>query len=394
MKKIYLDYAATTPCHPEVIEEMLPFFNQIYGNPSSVYQLAQKAKGAIEEAREKVARLLNAEPEEIIFTSGGTEADNMAIKGVAFANKKRGNHIITSKIEHHAVINTCKWLEKQGLKVTYISVDKFGVIDLDELRKSLTDKTILISIMHANNEVGTIEPIQEIAKIARERGIYFHTDAVQTAGKVPIDVKESGIDMLSLSGHKLYGPKGIGALYVRKGVKISPLIHGGHHERNRRAGTENVPGIVGLGKACEIASKEMANEEKRLRELRDKLYKGLNERIDDIILNGHPQHRLPGILNICVKYVEGESMLINLDLEGICVSSGSACTSGSLEPSHVLLAMGVPAEVAHGSLRFSLGRNTTQKDIDRVISVLPSIVEKLRAISPFGKEAKSKEYRG
>jgi len=394
MKKIYLDYAATTPCHPEVIEEMLPFFNQIYGNPSSVYQLAQKAKGAIEEAREKVARLLNAEPEEIIFTSGGTEADNMAIKGVAFANKKRGNHIITSKIEHHAVINTCKWLEKQGLKVTYISVDKFGVIDLDELRKSLTDKTILISIMHANNEVGTIEPIQEIAKIARERGIYFHTDAVQTAGKVPIDVKESGIDMLSLSGHKLYGPKGIGALYVRKGVKISPLIHGGHHERNRRAGTENVPGIVGLGKACEIASKEMANEEKRLRELRDKLYKGLNERIDDIILNGHPHRRLPGILNICVKYVEGESMLINLDLEGICVSSGSACTSGSLEPSHVLLAMGVPAEVAHGSLRFSLGRNTTQKDIDRVISVLPSIVEKLRAISPFGKEAKSKEYRG
>ncbi|MCD6575271.1 cysteine desulfurase NifS [Candidatus Aerophobetes bacterium] len=394
MKKIYLDYAATTPCHPEVIEEMLPFFNQIYGNPSSVYQLAQKAKGAIEEAREKVARLLNAEPEEIIFTGGGTEADNMAIKGVAFANKKRGNHIITSRIEHHAVINTCKWLEKQGLKVTYISVDKFGVIDLDELRKSLTDKTILISIMHANNEVGTIEPIQEIAKIARERGIYFHTDAVQTAGKVPIDVKESGIDMLSLSGHKLYGPKGIGALYVRKGVKISPLIHGGHHERNRRAGTENVPGIVGLGKACEIASKEMANEEKRLRELRDKLYKGLNERIDDIILNGHPHRRLPGILNICVKYVEGESMLINLDLEGICVSSGSACTSGSLEPSHVLLAMGVPAEVAHGSLRFSLGRNTTQKDIDRVISVLPSIVEKLRAISPFGKEAKSKEYRG
>lgn len=394
MKKIYLDYAATTPCHPEVIEEMLPFFNQIYGNPSSVYQLAQKAKGAIEEAREKVARLLNAEPEEIIFTGGGTEADNTAIKGVAFANKKRGNHIITSRIEHHAVINTCKWLEKQGLKVTYISVDKFGVIDLDELRKSLTDKTILISIMHANNEVGTIEPVQEIAKIARERGIYFHTDAVQTAGKVPIDVKESGIDMLSLSGHKLYGPKGIGALYVRKGVKISPLIHGGHHERNRRAGTENVPGIVGLGKACEIASKEMANEEKRLRELRDKLYKGLNERIDDIILNGHPHRRLPGILNICVKYVEGESMLINLDLEGICVSSGSACTSGSLEPSHVLLAMGVPAEVAHGSLRFSLGRNTTQKDIDRVISVLPPIVEKLRAISPFGKETKLKEYRG
>jgi len=394
MKKIYLDYAATTPTHPEVIKEMFPFFSEVYGNPSSIYQLAQKAKRAVEEAREKVARFLNAKTEEIIFTSGGTEADNMALKGVAFANKKRGNHIVTSRIEHHAVLNTCKWLEKQGFKVTYIPVDRYGVVDFDELRKSLTDKTILVSIMYANNEVGTIEPISEIARITKERGIYFHTDAVQIVGKIPVDVEKLGVDLLSLSAHKLYGPKGVGALYMRKGVKISSLIHGGHHERNKRAGTENVPGIVGLGKACEIAAKEMATEEKRLKILRDRLYKGLNRRIDEIFLNGHPQNRLPGILNICIKYVEGESMLINLDLEGVCASSGSACTSSSLEPSHVLLAMGIPPEIAHGSLRFSLGRDTTEGDIDRVIEVLPPIVEKLRVMSPFGKKAKSGEYRG
>lgn len=394
MKKIYLDYAATTPTHPEVIKEMFPFFSEVYGNPSSIYQLAQKAKRAVEEAREKVARFLNAKTEEIIFTSGGTEADNMALKGIAFANKKRGNHIVTSKIEHHAVLNTCKWLEKQGFKVTYIPVDRYGVVDFDELRKSLTDKTILVSVMYANNEVGTIEPISEIARITKERGIYFHTDAVQIVGKIPVDVEKLGVDLLSLSAHKLYGPKGVGALYMRKGVKISSLIHGGHHERNKRAGTENVPGIVGLGKACEIAAKEMATEEKRLKILRDRLYKGLNSRIDEIFLNGHPQNRLPGILNICIKYVEGESMLINLDLEGVCASSGSACTSSSLEPSHVLLAMGIPPEIAHGSLRFSLGRDTTEGDIDRVIEVLPPIVEKLRVMSPFGKKAKSGEYRG
>jgi len=393
VKIIYLDYAATTPTHPEVMKEMLPYFNQIYGNPSSIYQLAQRAKGAVEEARKKVAELINAKPEEIIFTSGGTEADNLAIKGVAWANKKKGNHIITSKIEHHAVLNTCKWLEKQGFKVTYISVDKYGIINLDELKDSLTDKTILISIMHANNEVGTIQPLLEISKIAQRRGIYFHTDAVQTVGKVPTDVKESGVDLLSLSGHKLYGPKGVGALYIRKGVKVLPLIHGGHHERNKRAGTENVPGIVGLGKACELAAREMATERRKLEMLRDRLYEGLSEQIEDIVLNGHPQNRLPGNLNICVKYVEGESMLINLDLEGICASSGSACTSGSLEPSHVLLAMGIPPEIAHGSLRFSLGRDTTEKEIDRVIEVLPPIVKKLRAMSPFSK-VKSGEYRG
>ena len=317
MREIYLDYAATTPTHPEVVEEMLPFFNQIYGNPSSIYQLSQRAKGAIEKAREKVADLLNARPEEIIFTSGGTEADNMALKGIAFANRKRGNHIVTSKIEHNAILNTCRWLEKQGFKVTYISVDKYGVVDLDELKQSLTDKTILISIMHANNEVGTVEPILEIATIAREKGIYFHTDAVQTVGKIPVDVKSLGVDLLSLSGHKIYGPKGIGALYIKKGTRIDPVIHGGHHERNKRAGTENVPGIVGLGKACEIAMQEMNFEADRVGKLRDMLYQGLKEKIDEIILNGHPQKRLPGILNICVKYVECESMLINLDLEGI-----------------------------------------------------------------------------
>jgi len=390
MKKIYLDYAATTPTRPEVIKKMLPFFDKICGNPSSLYQLAQRAKGAMEEAREKVAELINAKLEEIIFTSGGTEADNMAIKGVAFANKKKGNHIITSKIEHHAVLNTCKWLEKQGFRVSYIDVDRYGVVSLDQLRDSLTDKTILISIMHANNEVGTIEPIERISKIAKERGVYFHTDAVQTVGKIPVDVEKLGVDLLSLSAHKIYGPKGVGALYARKGVRISPIIHGGHHERNRRAGTENVPGIVGFGEACKLAAKEMANEGKRLKALTDKLYEGLKERIDEVILNGHPQKRLPGILNICVKYVEGESMLINLDLEGIYASSGSACTSGSLEPSHVLLAMGVPPEVAHGSLRFSLGRQTTEEDIERVIEVLPPIVNKLRAMSPFGKKVKSR----
>lgn len=386
MRKIYLDYAATTPTHPEVIKKMLPFFDQLYGNPSSIYQLAQRAKGQVEEAREKVAALINAGVEEIIFTSGGTEADNMALKGISYANREKGNHIVTSKIEHHAVLNTCRWLEKQGFKITYVDVDRYGMVNLDQLKDSLTDRTILISIMHANNELGTIEPVQEISRIARERGICFHTDAVQTVGKLPVDVKELGVDLLSLSAHKIYGPKGTGALYIRKGVKISPLIHGGHHERGKRAGTENVPGIVGLGKACEIAAEQMAAEEEKLESLRDRLYEGLCKRIDEVVLNTHPRRRLPGVLNICVKYVEGESMLINLDLEGIYASSGSACTSGSLEPSHVLLAIGIPPEVSHGSLRFSLGRETMREDIERVIEVLPSIVEKLRLMSPFGKE--------
>lgn len=380
---VYMDYNATTPTDERVLEEMLPFFKDIYGNPSSIYSLAQRAKKAIDEAREKLATLLNADPKEIIFTSGGTEADNWAIKGIAYANQDRGKHIITSQIEHHAVLNTCKFLEKQGFRVTYLPVDRYGVVDLDVLKQSITPETILISIMFANNEVGTIQPIKEIAEIAKKQGIYFHTDAVQAVGKIAVDVEELGVDLLSLSAHKFYGPKGIGALYVRRGVKIVPLLHGGEQERGRRAGTENVPGIVGLGKAAEIAGKEMEEEERRVKILRDKLEKKLVEKIPEIIVNGHPQKRLYNTLSICVKYVEGESMLINLDKEGICASSGSACTSSSLEPSHVLLAMGIPPEIAHGSLRFSLGKFNGEADVEKVSEVLPKIVEDLRKISPF-----------
>ena len=384
-RPIYLDHNATTPTDPRVIEAMLPYFSYQYGNPSSIYRLAREANESKEQAREKVAKLLGAKPEEVVFTSGGTEADNFAIKGIACANKERGNHIITSKIEHHAALNTCKWFEKHGFKVTYIGVDRYGIVDLDELECAITNKTILITIMHANNEIGTIEPIGEISTITKEKGIYFHTDAIQTVGKIPVDVNKLGVNLLSLSGHKFYGPKGIGALYIRKGTKIAPLLHGGHHERNRRAGTENVPGIVGLGKACEIAVEER-EEEDRLKALRDSLEEAIVGEIDDVIINGHQEKRLAGTLNICVKYVEGESMLLNLDYEGIAASSGSACTSGSLEPSHVLLALGIPPEVAHGSLRFSLGRDNTEEDINRVIEVLPPIVKKLRAMSPFGRD--------
>lgn len=384
MKKlIYLDHNATTKVDERVVKEMFPYFTQEYGNPSSIYKFARSAEEAKEKARERVASLLGAKESEIIFTSGGTEAINFALKGVAFANKHKGRHIITSKIEHHAVLNSCKWLERNGFEVSYIGVDKYGVVDLGELEDSIREDTILISIMHANNEVGTIEPIKEIAKIAHNKGIYFHTDAVQTVGKSEVKVDELEVDLLSLSGHKFYGPKGVGALYVRRGVKIDSLLHGGAHERRRRAGTENIPGIVGLGKACEIAMKEKEEIAKKVKSLRDKLYTGLKERIEEIILNGHPENRLPHTLNICVKYVEGESMLLNLDYEGIAVSSGSACTSGSLEPSHVLLAMGVPPDVAQGSLRFSLGKENTEEEIEKVIEVLPQIVKKLRHLSPF-----------
>ena len=380
---IYLDHNATTPTDLRVVEAMKPYFSKAYGNPSSIYKFAQEAREALEVARAKVARILNAKPEEIVFTSGGTEADNFAIKGVAYANKEKGNHIIASKIEHHAVLNTCKWLEKQGFKVTYIGVNNYGIVDLDELRDAITDKTILITVMHANNEVGTIEPISEIAKPAKEKNIYFHTDAVQSVGKIPTDVNELGVDLLSLSGHKFYGSKGVGALFIRKGTKIAPLLHGGGHERNRRAGTENIPGIVGLGKTCEIAMEEREEEAKRLKTLRDRLENAVVKKIDDVIINGHPEKRLAGTLNICIKYVEGESMLLHLDNEGIAATSGSACTSGSLDPSHVLLALGIPPEVAHGSIRFSLGRDNTDEDIDHVIEVLPPIVKKLRAMSPL-----------
>ena len=380
---IYLDHNSTTPTHPAVMEAMLPFFSDLYGNPSSVYKLARKSREAMDEARKSVANLLGASPEEIIFTSGGTESDNLAIKGVAYAAREKGNHIITSQIEHHAVLNCCKALEKDGFEVSYIGVDKFGIIDLDELKEAVKDDTILITIMHANNETGVIEPLQDIAKIAREKGVPLHTDAIQTVGKMPVDVNDPGLDLLSLSGHKIYGPKGIGALYLRKGTKIARLVDGGHHEKNRRPGTENVPGIVGLGKACEIATQKEQGGEAEMKRLRDKLQQGIVEKVPDVIINGHPEKRLTNTINLCVKFVEGESILLHLDAMGIAASSGSACTSDSLEASHVLKAMGVPVEVAHGSIRFSLGRDNTEEEIDRVLEVFPGIVEKLRTMSPL-----------
>jgi cysteine desulfurase len=388
MKQIYLDYAATTPTHPEVVKAMLPYFTEAFGNPSGIYTYGQEAKGAIEEARSKVADLIGARDEEIVFTSGGTEADNFALKGVAFANQNKGNHIITSSIEHHAVIETCKFLERKGFSVTYLPVDGYGLVDPDDVRKAVTDKTILISVMHANNEVGTIEPITEIGKIAKETGIYFHTDAVQTVGHIPVNVNELGVDLLSMSVHKLYGPKGVGALYIRKGTKLVSHMHGGGQERERRASTENVPGIVGFGRAAELAQREMSEEAKRLAYLRDQLIKGLQERIDHIRLNGHPLRRLPNNVNVSVDFVEGESMCLNLDLEGVCVSTGSACSSSSLESSHVLLAMGLPPEQARGSLRLTLGKWTTEEEIARVLEVLPRIVTRLRAMSPLLKNRK------
>lgn len=388
MKRIYLDYAATTPTRPEVVAAMLPYFTEAFGNPSSIYSCGQEAKGAIEEARVKVAKLIGARDEEIVFTSGGTEADNFALKGVAFDNESRGNHIITSPIEHHAVLETGKFLEKRGFRVTCLPVDKYGIVDPGHVKKAITDKTILISVMHANNEVGTIEPIAEIGKIAREAGVYFHTDAVQTAGHIPVDVNELGVDLLSMSAHKLYGPKGIGALYIRKGTKLTPFMHGGEQEKRRRASTENVPGIVGFGRAAELARQEMDEEVPRLTHLRDQLIKGLMERIDHIRLNGHHLSRLPNNVNVSIDFVEGESILLNLDLEGICASTGSACSSSSLEPSYVLLAMGLPHEQAHGSLRLTLGKWTDEEDISRVLEVLPRVIAKLRAMSPLWKDRK------
>jgi len=385
MKRIYLDYAATTPVHPDVLQTMLPYFTESYGNPSSIHYFGQDAKVSMGRARENVAALINARPEEIVFTSGGSEADNLAIKGVAFALEEKGKHIITSVIEHHAVLESLHFLEKRGFRVTYLPVDRYGVVDPRDVEAAIADDTILISIMHANNEVGTIQPIGEIGAIAKQRGVYLHTDAVQTVGHVPIDVNEMNIDLLSTSAHKLYGPKGVGALYVRKGTRLVSLIHGGEQERRRRASTENIPGIVGFGKAAEIALGEMEEESARIVALRDRLIEGLLTRIDDARLNGHPTQRLPNNVNVSVKYIEGESMLLNLDMEGIGASTGSACSSGTLEPSHVLLALGLSHEEAHGSLRFSLGRESTDEDVDRVLEALPSIVSKLRAMSPLFK---------
>ncbi len=383
MKQIYLDYAATTPTHPEVVKAMLPYFTEVFGNPSSIYYCGQEAKGAIEQARIKVTDLIGARDDEIVFTSGGTEADNFALKGVAYANESKGNHIITSPVEHHAVIETCKYLQRNGFNVTYLPVDEYGLVTPDDVKKAITNKTILISVMHGSNEIGTIQPIAEIGKIAKEAGVYFHTDAVQTAGHLPINVDELGVDLLAISAHKLYGPKGVGALYIRKGTKLISFMHGGDQERKRRASTENVPAIVGLAKAVELAQQEMSQETERLTYLRDQLIRGLMERIDHIKLNGHPSNRLPNNVNVSIDFIEGEAMCLNLDLEGICASTGSACSSASLEPSHVLLAMGLSHEQAHGSLRFSLGKWTTEEEIDRVLEVLPRIVAKLRAMSPL-----------
>lgn len=404
MKRIYLDYAATTPVEPQVVKAMEPFFNRVFGNPSSLHWFGQEAQQATEEARAKVAHLIGAQAAEIVFTSGGTEADNLALKGIAYALKERGNHIITSTIEHHAVLNPCKFLEKQGFRVTYLPVDKDGLVDPEDVRKSITDQTILVSIMHANNEIGTIQPIQEISKLISEfrkqkvenrsnkdSGFYFldsnfplfHSDAVQTVGHLPINVNDLGVDLLSISAHKLYGPKGVGALYLRRGVKLEPLLHGGEQENNRRASTENLAGIVGFGKACEIAEGELDSEGKRLKDLHDYLIKNILEKIPGSRLNGHPTRRLPNNVNVSIEGVEGESMLVSLDMVGVAVSTGSACSSKVLEPSHVLMAMGLSPEVAHSSLRFSLGKETTKKDLDYTISELVKIVKRLQKISPL-----------
>lgn len=386
MNRIYLDHAATTPVKPEVLDAMMPYFTQSFGNPSSIYQVAQINKKAIDDARETIAKHLGANTNEIFFTSGGTEADNWAIKGIVEANKNKGNHIITTKIEHHAVLHTCEYLEKQGFEVTYLDVNEEGVIDLEALKAAIKDTTILISIMYANNEVGTIMPIKEIGAIAKEHGIAFHTDAVQAIGQVRIDVKEQNIDALSLSGHKIYGPKGIGVLYIRRGLRITNLIHGGAQERGRRAGTENVPAIVGIAKAMELAYTDFEAKNERIKGLRDKLMNGILESIPYSKLNGSSINRLVNNVNIGFEFVEGESLLLLLDMNGVAASSGSACTSGSLDPSHVLLALGLPHEKAHGSLRLTLGEGTTEQEVDYVLEKLPAIVQRMRDMSPLYEE--------
>jgi cysteine desulfurase len=382
-RTIYMDHSATTFVKPEVLEVMIPWFTKHFGNPSSIYSIARESKKAIDAARVKTAKGLGADPDEIYYTSGGSESDNWAIKGVALANRKRGNHIITTQIEHHAVLHTCQFLEKEGFEITYLPVDRYGLVNPADLEKAITDKTILISIMYANNEIGTIEPITELGAIARKHKVYFHTDAVQAIGNIPIDVKSQNIDLLSLSAHKFYGPKGAGALYIRKGVRIENLIHGGGQERRRRAGTENIAGIVGLGQAIEMATMDIPGHNAKIQLMRDRLIKGVLEKIPNARLNGHPEKRLPGNFNVSFEFIEGESMLLWLDDEGICASTGSACTSGSLEPSHVLLATGLPVEISHGSLRLSLGDANTIEDVDFVLEVLPKVVKKLRDMSPL-----------
>lgn len=385
---VYMDHAATTSIKPEVVETMLPFLKDHFGNPSSLYSIGREAKEAVENAREKLAKALGARPEEIYFTSGGTESDNWAVKGTAFAGRKKGKHIITTPVEHHAVLYPCEYLETQGFEVTYLPVDKYGLVNPSELEAAIRKDTILISVMYANNEIGTIEPIPEIGKIAREHEIPFHTDAVQAIGNISLDLhgKDKDVDMLSLSSHKFYGPKGIGALYIMEGIEIDNYMHGGAQERKKRAGTENVAGIAGMGKAIELVTANIEEHSEKIRKMRDRLKEGILE-IPYCRLNGHPEKRLSGNLNFSFEYIEGESLLLMLDQMGVCSSTGSACSSGSLDPSHVLSAIGVPPEIAQGSLRLTLGDANTEEDIDYVLEVLPQVVEKLRSISPFYKPA-------
>lgn len=383
MNRIYLDNAATTPVSKKVLDKMLPYFTEHFGNASSIYETGREARKAVDTARRQAAAAINAKPQEIYFSAGGSESDNWAIKGAAFARRKKGNHIITTSVEHHAVLHTCQWLEGQGFEVSYLPVDEYGRVSARQVEEAITDQTILITIMAANNEIGTLMPIKQIAQVAKAHGILMHTDAVQAMGVVPIDVEEWGVDMLSLSAHKFHGPKGVGLLYIRTGVRIDPLISGGAQERGKRAGTENLPAIVGMGEAMEIAATNCEKNAEKLTRLRDDMIKRLQEAIPDIRLNGHPTDRLPGNVNISVRYIEGEALLLRLDLAGIAASSGSACTSGSLDPSHVLLAIGLPHEIAHGSLRFSLSEDSTQADVDEVVRVLPAIVKTLRDMSPI-----------
>jgi len=382
-KKIYLDNAATTKTRPEVVEAMLPYFTELYGNPSSIYEFSAQVKRGIDDARAKVAKVIGADSSEIFFTAGGTEADNWALKAVAEAYAAKGNHIITSKIEHHAILHTCEYLEKKGIEVTYIDVDENGIIKLEQLEKAIRPSTILISVMFANNEIGTIQPIKEIGAIAKKHNILFHTDAVQAYGQVPIDVNEMNIDLLSASAHKLNGPKGIGCLYIRKGIKLRSFVHGGGQERQRRAGTENVPGIIGFGKAAEIALETMQERAEKEIRLRDLLMKRILDEIPFVRVNGDKVRRLPNNVNVSFQFIEGESLLIMLDMNNICASSGSACTSGSLDPSHVLLAIGLPHEIAHGSLRLTVGYDNTEEEINYTVDRIKEIVDKLRRMSPL-----------
>ncbi len=384
MRRVYLDHAATTPLDSRVLEAMMPYLTEKFGNASSLHSYGREAREALEGSRVKLAGLIGAGDDEIVFTSGGTESDNLAIKGAALANRKKGRHIITSAIEHHAVLHTCEYLEKNGFKVTYLPVNQDGILDAGEVERAITDKTILITVMHANNEIGTIQPIREIAEIAGEHGVCFHTDAVQTMGKIPVNVEELGVDLLSISGHKFYGPKGVGALYIRRGTKLEVQMHGGGHERGRRSSTENIPGIVGMARAAELAVETMEEEAARETRMRDRLIQGLLE-IDETYLNGHPTLRVPNNVNVRFSYIEGESLVLGLDMKGIAASTGSACSSTSLEPSHVLLALGLKPEEAHGSLRLTLGRINTEEDIDYVLETIPQIVERLRAMSPLGR---------